>query len=73
MLLSHFHIVDDSNDEYNDIAYIQGWASHLKDHTQEIVKAASQAEKAMQYFLETAGKMPGITTDTPCIKGGDAA
>lgn len=63
MLLTHFKIADDNDDEENDIAYIDGWASHLKEHTREIVKAASQAEKAIQYFLETAEKILISQTD----------
>ena len=54
MLLSHFQIAYDDKEFENDVAYIDGWASKLKDNVTEIAKASAQAEKAMQYFLETA-------------------
>ena len=54
MLLAHFQIAFDDEEFVNDVAYIDGWASKLKDNVTEIAKAAVQSEKAMQYFLETA-------------------
>ena len=56
MLLAHFRILCDENPEDldNDIAYIDGWASRLKEKSMEITKAAAQAEKAVQYFLDVA-------------------
>ncbi len=56
MLLAHFQIAYDDSEFENDMAYIDGWASKLKvkDNVSEIAKASAQAEKAMQYFLETA-------------------
>ncbi len=54
MLLSYFRIAYDDEEFVNDIAYIDGWASKLKNNVTEIAKAAAQSEKAMQYFLETA-------------------
>lgn len=56
MLLSHFKIVCDEvpDDIDNDIAYIDGWATRLKEKNMEIAKAAAQAEKAIQYFLDVA-------------------
>ena len=56
MLLAHFQIADDNDDSVNDIAYIDGWASKLRESKQEIAKAAAQAEKAMEYFLNTGDK-----------------
>lgn len=56
LLLNHFKIVCDEEEEINDIAYIDGWVSHLKEHEREISIAALQAEKAMNYFLEVAEK-----------------
>lgn len=56
MLLSHFQIAYDDKEFENDVAYIDGWASKLKDNVTEIAKASIQAEKAMQYFLESAEK-----------------
>ena len=35
----------------NSIAYLQGWASWLKDHKRAIVSAASAAQKACDYVL----------------------
>jgi antirestriction protein ArdC len=46
MLLNRFKIVCDETEEDNDIAYIEGWAKHLKEHEREITKADIQAEKA---------------------------
>lgn len=43
MLLAQFQIADDNDDLANDIAYIDGWASKLKESKQEIAKAAAQA------------------------------
>ena len=54
-LLSEFGIPDDDNDSANNVEYLAGWATKLKESTTEIAKAAAQAEKAMQYFLEKAG------------------
>ncbi len=54
MLLAHFQIAYDEKELNNDVAYIDGWASKLQESKQEIAKAAAQAEKAMQYFLDTA-------------------
>uniref|UniRef100_UPI0040572E05 zincin-like metallopeptidase domain-containing protein n=1 Tax=Acetatifactor sp. TaxID=1872090 RepID=UPI0040572E05 len=54
IMLTHFQIAYDDKEFENDIAYIDGWSSKLKKNVQEIAKAAAQAEKAMQYFLDTA-------------------
>lgn len=54
MLLSRFQIAFDDSEFTNDVAYIDGWSSRLKESKQEIAKAAAQAEKAMQFFLDTA-------------------
>jgi antirestriction protein ArdC len=54
MLLNRFKITCDETEEDNDIAYISGWASHLKEHEREITRAAIQAERAMDYFVDVA-------------------
>lgn len=54
MLLNQFRIVCDDNEEENDIAYIDGWLSHLKEHSKELAIAASHAEKAAMFFVEKA-------------------
>lgn len=56
MLLNQFKIVCDQNEENNDIAYISEWVNHLRNHEREIVIAAQQAERACEYFMETAEK-----------------
>lgn len=35
----------------NDVNYIRGWLSHLKDNTRELVSAAAQAQKAVDYIM----------------------
>lgn len=54
MLLAYFQIAYDDCKFENDVVYIDGWASKLKDNVTEISKASIQAELATQYFLETA-------------------
>ena len=55
ILLNEFEVVPDSTKEKdNDIAYIKGWADHLKDNKSEIVRASHLAENAVNYFLEKA-------------------
>ena len=54
MLLNIFRIVCDESEEENDIAYIDSWLEHLKEHSKELAIAASQAEKAAQYFIAKA-------------------
>lgn len=49
-------IPDDDKDFKNNAAYLQGWSKYLKDGKMEIVKAAAQAQKAVNYFIETAEK-----------------
>lgn len=51
MLLSQFGLEGDNKQTDNDIAYIKGWAKYLSDNTREVATAASQAEKAAQYFI----------------------
>lgn len=55
LLLAQFGIIAEKNAELDsDIAYIKGWADHLKDHKAEIVKASCQAQKAVEYFMNVA-------------------
>ncbi len=35
----------------NDVNYIRGWLSHLKDNTRELVSAGAQAQKAVDYIM----------------------
>ena len=58
MLCNIFGIVaDNDKDETNDINYLRGWASYLKENsTTEITRASSQAQKAAQYFVDVAEK-----------------
>lgn len=55
LLLHEFEIIPDTDKEIdNDIAYIKGWAEHLKENKSEIVRASHLAESAAHYFLEKA-------------------
>lgn len=57
MLCNIFGIVDDNTDAIteNDIAYIQGWSSFVKESkAAEITRSSCQAGKAAQYFIEVA-------------------
>ena len=48
-------VADKESEEKNDIAYLRGWASYLKESSKtEISRASCQAQKAAQYFIETA-------------------
>ena len=37
----------------NDVNYIRGWMSHLKDNTRELISAGAQAQKAVDYIMNT--------------------
>lgn len=37
----------------NDVNYIRGWLSHLKDNTRELVSAAAKAQQAVDYVMNT--------------------
>ena len=37
----------------NDINYIRGWLSHLKDNVRELVSAGALAQKAVDYVMNT--------------------
>lgn len=51
MLCSSLGIADDESDT-NSIAYLQSWLKHLKENdSSTIVKAANQAQKAVDYIL----------------------
>lgn len=55
MALNQFGIVPDNEKEFdNDVAYISGWASYLKEHKKEILVASNRAMKAVEYFIEVA-------------------
>lgn len=55
MLLNVFEIIPESDKiQDNDIAYIKGWAEHLKNNKSEIVRASCLAENAARHFLDTA-------------------
>lgn len=58
IVCNHFHIISDEKQTDNEIAYIDNWLNVLqaKDNAKELAIAATQAEKAFQYFLETAEK-----------------
>ena len=55
MLISQFRISDDSHNKDNDIAYIQGWRSFIKDSDTKgiIIGAAQHAQKACDLILDT--------------------
>ncbi len=55
LLLSYFKLPDDSQTKDNDIAYIQGWRSFIKDSNTRgiIIGAAQHAQKACDYILDT--------------------
>lgn len=55
MLISQFRISDDSQHKDNDIAYIQGWRSFIKDSDTKgiIIGAAQHAQKACDLVLDT--------------------
>lgn len=55
IILSELRVFDDrENTKYvnNNLAYIQGWVKYLEDKPNEILVAASQAEKASQLILD---------------------
>ena len=56
IICNHFEIACDENEKENDLAYIDNWLSVLKskEHTKELAIAASQAERAFNYFMEKA-------------------
>ena len=54
MIIQNLGIPDDSIHKTNTIAYIQSWISHLDNNPNEIVSAASKAEKACDFVLEYA-------------------
>ena len=37
----------------NDVNYIRGWLSHLKDNTRELISAGAQAQRAVDYIMNT--------------------
>ena len=50
-------VADKESEEKNDISYLRGWASYLRESSKtEISRASCQAQKAAQYFIETAEK-----------------
>ena len=55
MLISQFRIADDSQTKDNDIAYIQGWRTFIKDSDTKgiIIGAAQHAQKACDLVLDT--------------------
>lgn len=55
MLISQFRISDDSQSKDNDIAYIQGWRTFIKDSDTRgiIIGAAQHAQKACDLVLDT--------------------
>lgn len=55
MLVSQFKISDDSLNKNNNIAYIQGWRSFIKDNNTKgiIIGAAQHAQKACDLILDT--------------------
>ena len=50
-------IPDDSETPDNAVAYIQGWASYLKDKPNEIISASAKAEKASDLILKCLREM----------------
>lgn len=56
IICNHFEIACDDKENTNDLAYIDSWLAVLKskDNAKELAIAASQAEKAFQYFIERA-------------------
>ena len=44
--------IDNSDIQQNKAAYIQSWLKALKDDKRLVVKAASQAQKAVDYILD---------------------
>lgn len=54
MIIQNLGIPDDSIHKTNTITYIQSWISHLDNNPNEIVSAASKAEKACDFVLEYA-------------------
>ena len=57
ILCAELHIPDDSETPDNAVAYIQGWASYLKDKPNEIISASAKAEKACDLILECVREM----------------
>lgn len=57
ILCSELCIPDDSDTPDNAVAYIQGWASYLKDKPNEIISASTKAEKASDLILECVREM----------------
>ncbi len=55
MLISQFRISDDSQNQDNDIAYIQGWRSFIKDNDTKgiVIGAAQHGQKACDLILDT--------------------
>lgn len=56
LLLNIFKIKDDKDMEDNDINYIRGWLSHLKNHKKQLVMASNDAIKAVDYIIKEAEK-----------------
>lgn len=56
LLLNIFKIKDDKDMEDNDINYIRGWLSHLKNHKKQLVMASNDAVKAVDYIIKEAEK-----------------
>lgn len=57
MLCAELHIPDDSDTPDNSVAYISGWSSYLKDRPNEIITAASKAEKASDLIMQCLNEM----------------
>lgn len=53
MLLNWFGIVPEPGDFDNDVAYIAGWSSFLKEKKKAIFSASTQAQKAFDFVTET--------------------
>lgn len=54
LLLNIFKIKDDKDMADNDINYIRGWLSHLKNHKKQLVMASNDAVKAVDYIIKEA-------------------
>lgn len=71
IMVQKLGITDDRKHKDNDIAYLTGWAKHLKNKTGEIIVAAQQAEKAValiESVYEKIKMFDDIKQETPEIK-----
>ena len=71
IMVQKLGITDDRKHKDNDIAYLTGWAKHLKNNTGEIIVAAQQAEKAValiESVYEKTKMFDDIKQETPEIK-----